>query len=80
VDERTGEPPLAGRFSILRLLYCYQDVKSTKTERPSMHDLLRIIGWFVLFVVVSVVLWLSPIGKFIEEFEEFREWKRKQGK
>jgi hypothetical protein len=33
-----------------------------------------------LIAVIVAAIWLSPIGKFIDEFKEFRKWKRDKGK
>lgn len=38
----------------------------------------KFAGGVVLFIVVGVVIWLSPLGKVIDQFAEFREWKRNQ--
>jgi hypothetical protein len=45
-----------------------------------LEHVLKIAGLGILIFVIIFVIWLSPIGRLIDEFEEFREWKRKQGK
>lgn len=43
------------------------------------HLLNFALGGFVAFVAI-LFIWLSPIGKFISEWEEFQKWKREQRK
>jgi F0F1-type ATP synthase membrane subunit b/b' len=45
-----------------------------------LEAILKTVGFWILIVVIIAAVWLSPIGKFIDEFEEFRKWKRDQGK
>ena len=45
-----------------------------------LENALRVVAWTILFSVVGALIWLSPIGKLIDEFAEFREWKRNQKK
>jgi len=45
-----------------------------------LKAILDTAGLAVLISVIIAAAWLSPIGKFIDEFEEFRKWKRDQGK
>jgi hypothetical protein len=41
-----------------------------------LQEILKTAGWGILISLVGVAIWLSPIGTFIDEFEEFRKWKR----
>jgi hypothetical protein len=45
-----------------------------------LEAIFRTVGWGILIFVVVVIIWLSPIGKFIDEWEEFRNWKRERRK
>ncbi len=45
-----------------------------------LEFILKSAGWGILISVIVLAIWLSPIGKFIDEFEEFRKWKRNRGK
>lgn len=45
-----------------------------------LKAILNTAGLGVLISVIIAAIWLSPIGRLIDEFEEFRKWKRDQGK
>jgi hypothetical protein len=45
-----------------------------------LKAILDTVGFGILISVIIAAIWLSPIGKLIDEFEEFRKWKRDQGK
>jgi len=78
------ETRLPGRVFYLRLLYCYQSGRSGREGTPvidSLETVLENVGWGMLISFLAIVIiWISPLGKLIGEFEEFRESKRKQGK
>ena len=41
-----------------------------------LENMLKGAGWSLLIFVILFLIWLSPIGKFINEWEEFQKWKR----
>lgn len=44
-----------------------------------LEHMLKGAGWALLIFVILFLIWLSPIGKLIDEFEEFQKWKRDRG-
>jgi hypothetical protein len=49
-----------------------------------IEEVFKTVCWGILIFVIVTVIWLSPVGKFIDgfidEFEEFRKWKREREK
>ena len=49
-----------------------------------IEEVLKTAAWWILIFVIVTVIWLSPVGKlidkFINEFAEFRKWKRDRGR
>jgi hypothetical protein len=45
-----------------------------------LKEIFKTAGFGILITVIIFVIWLSPLGRLIDEFAEFREWKRNKRK